>query len=73
MAKAKVWPDKKMFKVVSQQLAEGKPLSLEMVGSVFGQEFWVELVGTMLDANDAARAVAGAINRLKEESNRKVN
>ncbi len=57
-------PNRSAFKRVCEEL-ETQPLTLEQVGDVFGQPFWIMLVQTLLDAQDSARAVAGAINRLK--------
>ncbi len=59
------YPSKKAFLKVCERLEEGEELDLEMVGDVFGSAFWIILVGTLLDANDAARAIQGSINRLK--------
>ena len=59
-----VYPDKKAFKDVCTKL-ETDLLTLEMVGDVFGKSFWMLLVGALMDANDAARAIQGAIFRLK--------
>lgn len=61
-------PNKKAFKAVCTELEAGKDLTFEMVGSVFGQEFWMLLVMNLIDAQDAARAVQGAINRLRTET-----
>jgi len=70
--------NKKAFKLVCEQLAEGpghKDLTLDMVGSVFGQDFWIIMVMCLMDAQDASRAIQGAINRLRqgEEEERLVN
>lgn len=59
--------DQEAFETVSEALKHGQPLTHEMVGSVFGSQFWSLLVYTMLDSNDAARAIQGAINRLRDE------
>jgi hypothetical protein len=37
-----------------------------MCGSVFGPDFYQMVIYLLLDSNDAARAIAGAVNRLKE-------
>ena len=63
------YPDKKAFKDVCTKL-ETAPLTLEMVGDVFGKSFWMLLVGALMDASDAARAVQGAIFRLRQEDAR---
>ena len=61
------YPNKKAFKQVCERLTAGEALTLEEVGEVFGQEFWVMLVYAFMDSNDAARAIQGAIQKLKEE------
>ena len=61
------YPNKKAFKQVCARVAAGEALTLQEVGEVFGQEFWVMLVYAFMDSNDAARAIAGAIQKLKEE------
>lgn len=60
------YPDKKAFKAICTRNLESEPLTLSDVGNVFGQRFWEMLVYSLLDAGEAARAVQGAINRLKE-------
>jgi hypothetical protein len=59
------FPSQKAFKQVCEKLAAGEELSLEMIGDVFGKDFYIILIGTLLDANDAARAIQGAVLRLK--------
>lgn len=61
--------NKAAFKTVCDQLEAGENLTLEMVGNVFGQDFWMMLVYTLMDANDAARAIQGAIARLSAKEN----
>lgn len=58
-------PNDDAYAIVKAALANGSPLDYAMIGDIFGQEFWIMLVYTFLDANDAARAIQGAINRLK--------
>lgn len=60
--------NKKAFKEVCTTLEAGQPLTLEQVGSVFGQDFWVLLVYALMDSQLAARAIQGAINRLRSGS-----
>jgi hypothetical protein len=60
-----VAPNKAAFARVCKEL-ETQPLTLEHVGSVFGAPFYEMVIYLFLDANDAARAIAGAVNRLKE-------
>ena len=63
------WPNKKEFKLVCDELAGGQELTLAHVGRVFGQPFWEMTVILLLDSQDAARAIQGAISRLREEGN----
>lgn len=57
--------NREAFEKVAQQLEEGEELNLEMVGDVFGKDFYILIVMLLLDAQDAARAIHGAISRLK--------
>lgn len=56
--------NKRAFKEVCAELEAGTDLSLEMVGRVFGDDFWMMICYAFLDAQDAARAIQGAIARL---------
>lgn len=58
-------PNDEAYAAVKEILATGTPLTYEMIGDIFGQEFWMMIVYSFLDAQDAARAIQGAINRLK--------
>ena len=60
----KTWPNDKAYKDVKAELAKGLPITFEMVGRVFGPDFWMLIVYSLMDATDAARAIQGAINRL---------
>jgi hypothetical protein len=60
--------DYEALKIVEDQLDHGEPLTHAMVGSVFGSEYWMLTVETLLDAQDAARAIQGSINRLRGAS-----
>jgi hypothetical protein len=68
-------PNKKAFKEVCERLAAGEDLTFDMIGSVFHNDFWCMLVMAFMDSNDAARAISGAISRLRqgEEEERLVN
>lgn len=57
--------DRKAFNRICKELDQDKPLTFEMIGEVFGTPFNMLLVYALLDAQDAARAIQGAINRLK--------
>ena len=59
-------PSRKAFKQVCKDLEAGNELTLAHVGSVFGEPFWIMIVTCFLDSQDAARAIQGAMNRLKE-------
>jgi hypothetical protein len=54
-----------MFERVKYDLENGEVLTLGMVMSVFGQDFCELLVNCLMDSQDAARAIQGAIARLK--------
>lgn len=58
-------PNKAEFKRVCDELDEGQLLTFSHVGRVFGQDFWELLVMSLMDSNDAARAIQNAINRLR--------
>lgn len=52
-------------KKVKGKLDKGSELTFAMVGDVFGQPFWELLVTSLMDSQDAARAIQGAIARLR--------
>lgn len=56
--------DREAFEEVAKRLEGGADLTFEMIGEVFGQEFWMALVMSLMDSNDAARAIQGAVARL---------
>ena len=58
------YPNKAEFKRVCQEVEEGKSLTFTMIGRVFGASFYELLLYALMDAHDAARAIAGAIARL---------
>lgn len=62
--------NKRAFKEVCASLDAGNDLTLADVEAVFGADFSMMLIYTLMDANDAARAIQGAIARL---STRDVN
>lgn len=57
-------PSQVEFDKVCDELNDGDDLTLEMVERVFGADFSMMLIYTLMDANDAARAIQGAIARL---------
>jgi len=59
--------DREAFEAVATDLEKGQELTLKHVGDVFGGEFWELIVMLLLDAQDAARAIQGAISRLRTE------
>lgn len=60
--------DREALELVNEDLERGAELTLQHIGSVFGQEFWELIVMLLLDAQDAARAIQGAINRLRDDA-----
>ena len=56
-------PSKVAFESVCKKLKD-EDLTLEMVGDVFGKQFWMLIVLAFLDAQDAARAIQTASRRL---------
>lgn len=57
--------DSKALELVEEDLDRGADLTFEHIGSVFGQAFWILVVEALLDSQDAARAIQGAIARLR--------
>jgi hypothetical protein len=60
------YPNPAAFKQACKDIKSGTELTVEMVGSVFGPDFYCMVIYLLLDSNDAARAIQGAVNRLKE-------
>ena len=58
------YPSKTEFTKVCKELTD-QQLTFTQVGRVFGQDFWELLVYALLDSQEAARAIQGAVNRLK--------
>jgi len=61
---APTYPNQRAFDLVKEELARGGALTFEQIGEVFGPDFWIMVVYSLMDAQDAARAIQGAINRL---------
>lgn len=59
--------DREALELVIEDLEKGSELTLKHIGDVFGGEFWELIVMLLLDAQDAARAIQGAIQRLRGE------
>jgi hypothetical protein len=57
--------DREALELVEADLEKGQELTLKHVGDVFGTDFWELIVMLLLDAQDAARAIQGAVNRLR--------
>lgn len=49
---------------VAKDLEGGELLTYAHIGSIFGDEFYFMLIESFMDAQDAARAIQGAIARL---------
>ena len=60
--------DREALELVIEDLEKGAELNLKHVGDVFGSDFWELIVMLLLDAQDAARAIQGAINRLRDDA-----
>jgi len=58
--------DRQALDMVEADLEAGNELTFSHVGAVFGTRFWILLVASLMDASDAARAIQGAINRLRK-------
>ena len=58
-------PNKAAFKRVYDELERGTPFTMNMAMDVFGNQFSEMLILCLLDAQDAARAIQGAVNRLR--------
>lgn len=59
------YPNSKAFREVKKKLVEGGALNFRDVGDVFGPDFWELVLYAFLDANDAARAIQLASQRLR--------
>lgn len=57
--------DRDALELVAVDLETGAELTFQHVGSVFGPDFWMLLVEGLMDSQEAARAIQGAINRLR--------
>ena len=60
--------NREIFDKIDAELDGGEFLTFEMVGDLFGQDFWIMLTGALMDAQSAARAISGAINKLRQEA-----
>ncbi len=60
--------NREAFEAVAKEAENGAELTFEMLGRVFGSDFWEMLVIALMDAQDAARAIQGAIGKLRQES-----
>lgn len=57
--------DREALELVAAELEKGEELNLKHIGDTFGSDFWELIVMLLLDAQDAARAIQGAVNRLR--------
>jgi hypothetical protein len=56
--------DKSAFERVTTDIERGDALTLEMVGDVFGKDFYILIITLLLDAQEAALAIQGSMLRL---------
>ena len=54
-----------VFNAVLDDLEAGNPLTYAHIAKVFGEQVWIMLIETLLDAQDAARAIQAAGIRLR--------
>ena len=57
--------DRRAFEEVCDRLDKGEQLTFEGIGDIFGKTFWIMLVYSLMDAQDAARAIQNAILNVK--------
>lgn len=61
------YPNKAAFKKVCKQLEdENYALTYTMIGEIFGAEFYELLLYSLMDSQHAARAIQGAVERLRK-------
>ena len=58
-------PNKTAFKRVCEELETGAQFTMNMAMDVFGNQFSEMFILCLMDAQDAARAIQGSINRLR--------
>lgn len=58
-------PNRKEFNKLCREIEAGEQLTFEGIGNIFGQDFWMMLVWALMDSGEAARAIQGAIQRLR--------
>ena len=58
--------DREAFENVAGALENGSPLTFEMIGDVFGKEFWLMLTYCFLDAQSAARAIDLSLRKAQQ-------
>lgn len=56
--------NREAFEQVSKDLEGGEALTFAHIGAIFGDEFYFMVIECLMDAQDAARAIQGAIARL---------
>ena len=63
--------NREAFAVLADRLEAGDPLTFEGLGNVFGNDLWIMLLYTVLDAQDAARVIQGSLMAVKAEARRR--
>ena len=58
-------PNKAAFKRVCEELESGTPFTMNMAMDIFGNQFSEMFILCLMDAQEAARAIQGSINRLR--------
>lgn len=56
--------NREAFDNVAADLESGQQLTFAHIGAVFGDEFYFMIIESLMDAQDAARAIQGAMARL---------
>lgn len=60
------YPNDEAYQSVKADLEGGELLTFAHIGEVFGPDFWYLIVESLMDAQEAARAIQGAISRLSK-------
>lgn len=56
--------NREAFEEVVKDLEGGQLLTYAHIGAIFGDQFYFMVIESLMDAQDAARAIQGAIARL---------
>jgi hypothetical protein len=57
--------DREALELVEADLESGTELNVHHIGQVFGADAYELIIMLLMDANDAARAIQGAVMRLR--------